>query len=173
MMYVLEMRSTANWGDVRYREYTTSARKAELFKAVPKIPFTDSGHHIIPVVNEHKGRRLPINWVLRDHVIDAIAAMGRQPATCHCGKDGHPLHSTNCPVHGWEKRSTPRIENLKAEIKAQRDIIDRLRAALIAIRNGTIKGTVGGEDVVWFDQITTLHDFCDQVIDTAAQATRS
>jgi len=19
--------------------------------------------------------------------------------TCHCGKDGHPLHSTSCPVH--------------------------------------------------------------------------
>lgn len=21
---------------------------------------------------------------------------------CHCGKDGHPLHSINCPVHGNE-----------------------------------------------------------------------
>jgi len=77
--FVLEMRSTANWDDVRYREYTTSARKADLFKAVPKIAFTDSGHHIIPVVKEHRGKRLPINRMLADHVIDAITAMGRQP----------------------------------------------------------------------------------------------
>mgnify|MGYP001579132930 CR=1 FL=1 len=20
---------------------------------------------------------------------------------CHCGKDGHPLNSVNCPVHGY------------------------------------------------------------------------
>lgn len=45
-----------------------------------------------------------------------------------------------------------------------------LLAALVAIRDGTIKGTVGGEDVVWFDQITTLHDFCDQLIGKATEA---
>lgn len=24
---------------------------------------------------------------------------------CHCGKDGHPLHSVNCPVHGTEEQT--------------------------------------------------------------------
>ena len=33
-VYCLEMRSTANWNDVRYREYTTSVRKAEAFKKI-------------------------------------------------------------------------------------------------------------------------------------------
>lgn len=44
-----------------------------------------------------------------------------------------------------------------------------LLAGLIAIRDGTISGTVGGDDVVWFDQITTLHDFCDQLIAAATE----
>jgi hypothetical protein len=71
------MRSTANWDDIRYREYTTSKRKAELFKKVPRIRFTDSGHHIIPVVNEHHGRRQPRNMLLQDHVVDAIVALSK------------------------------------------------------------------------------------------------
>ncbi len=67
-VYCLEMRSTANWDDVRYREYTTSIRKAEAFKTVPKINFTDSGHGIVPAVRDHKGRReKPIN-ALREYV---------------------------------------------------------------------------------------------------------
>lgn len=78
--YCLEMRSTADWQDVRYREYTTSKRKAELFKKVPKIAFTDSGHHIIPHVKEHAGRKLPRNMILCDHVQDAIIGISRKPA---------------------------------------------------------------------------------------------
>lgn len=77
--YVLEMRSTANWQDVRYREYTTSAKKAAIFKGVPKIAFTDSGHGIIPVVREHSGRREPRNMMLCDHVQDYIKAVGQRP----------------------------------------------------------------------------------------------
>lgn len=73
--YALEMRSTANWDDVRYREYTTSKRKAELFKQVPKIRFTDSAHHIIPVVKEHSGRREPRNMLLSDHVQSSIISL--------------------------------------------------------------------------------------------------
>jgi hypothetical protein len=76
--YVLEMRSTANWQDVRYREYTTSAKKAEIFKGVPRISFTDSGHGIIPHVREHSGHREPRNMILADHVRDHITAVGRQ-----------------------------------------------------------------------------------------------
>lgn len=77
--YVLEMRSTANWSDVRYREYTTSAKKAEIFKDVPKIQFTDSGHGIVPAVREHiKGPRAPRNMMLSDHVQSYITARGRE-----------------------------------------------------------------------------------------------
>jgi len=75
--FCLEMRSTANWDDIRYREYTTSKRKAELFKDVPKIRFTDSGHHIIPVVKEHRGPKQPRNMLLQDHVVDAIVALNK------------------------------------------------------------------------------------------------
>jgi hypothetical protein len=67
-VYCLEMRSTANWDDVRYREYTTSVRKAEAFKKVPKIPFSDSGHGIIPVVKDHTGRKDKPITALREHV---------------------------------------------------------------------------------------------------------
>lgn len=72
-VYCLEMRSTADWQDVRYREYTTSARKAEAFKRVPRIQFTDSGHGIVPFVREHKGRREPCIRVLADHVREALS----------------------------------------------------------------------------------------------------
>jgi hypothetical protein len=73
--YVLEMRSTAQWSDVRYRAYTTSKKKADIFLRVPKIQFTDSGHGIVPHVREHKGKREPRNMILRDHVVDSIKSM--------------------------------------------------------------------------------------------------
>jgi len=75
--YVLEMRSTANWQDIRYREYTSSAKKAELFRGVPRIDFTDSGHGIVPHVREHSGRREPRNTQLADHVQSHITSIGR------------------------------------------------------------------------------------------------
>jgi hypothetical protein len=77
--YVLELRSTADYKDCRYREYTTSKRKADLFAKVPRIPFTDSGHGIVPYVREHSGRREPRNMILQDHVVDSIKVM-TQPA---------------------------------------------------------------------------------------------
>ena len=43
------------------------------------------------------------------------------------------------------------------------DEIDRLRKALEAIKKATLEGRVC-DDVAWFDQITTLHDFCDQAL---------
>lgn len=73
--YCLEMRSTADWQDVRYREYTCSKKKADLFKQVPKIRFTDTAHHIIPVVKEHSGRREPRNAMLADHVQSSIVSL--------------------------------------------------------------------------------------------------
>lgn len=58
-IYMLEMRSTERWDDCRYRDYTTSAAKAEKFRRVPKIQFTDSGHGIVPTVSEVSSRKLP------------------------------------------------------------------------------------------------------------------
>ena len=43
------------------------------------------------------------------------------------------------------------------------DEIERLRGCLAAIQKATIDGRVC-DDVAWFDQITTLHDFCDQAL---------
>jgi hypothetical protein len=80
-VFVLEMRSTANWGDVRYREYTTSKKKADLFRLVPKVRFTDTAHGIIPYVKEHRGRREPRNMMLQEHVADAIKTLNLQQVT--------------------------------------------------------------------------------------------
>jgi hypothetical protein len=88
--YVLELRSTANWQDIRYREYTTSAKKAELFKDVPRISFTDSGHGIVPHVREHSGHREPRNMLLADHVRDHITAKGREVKALSQGPDVCP-----------------------------------------------------------------------------------
>ncbi len=39
--------------------------------------------------------------------------------------------------------------------------------ALKAIKRATINGDIC-DDVAWFDQIETLHDFCDRIIDAVA-----
>jgi len=46
--------------DIRHREYTTSAKKAELFRQIPKIQSTDSGHGIVFSAHEHRGPRQPV-----------------------------------------------------------------------------------------------------------------
>jgi phage-related protein len=73
-VYCLEMRNTQEWSDVRYREYTTSVKKAERFKSVPKIKFTDSGHGIVHVVTERagNGKRLPTDRTLVGYVEQAM-----------------------------------------------------------------------------------------------------
>jgi len=40
--------------DIRYREYTTSKKRAEAFEKIPKIQFTDSGHGIVFNAREMK-----------------------------------------------------------------------------------------------------------------------
>ncbi len=68
-LYAMEMRNTQSWDDCRFREYTTSRFKAEVFQAkVKKIQFTDSGHGLVPTVREVKSRRDPVISTLRDHV---------------------------------------------------------------------------------------------------------
>ncbi|PBB75175.1 hypothetical protein CK227_10305 [Mesorhizobium sp. WSM4308] len=66
------MRSTADWSDCRYRAYTTNAKKAENFRGLPKIRFTDSGHGIVPSVHEHKGRREREIRTLSDYVQERL-----------------------------------------------------------------------------------------------------
>ena len=54
--------------DIRYREYTSSKKKADKFDAIPKIQFTDSGHGIVFHSREHKGHRKPRITIVSDYV---------------------------------------------------------------------------------------------------------
>lgn len=58
-VYCLEMRNTQCWADVRYRDYTSSERRAAKFRLVPKVRFTDSSHGVVPVVTERNNPRAP------------------------------------------------------------------------------------------------------------------
>ena len=40
------------FSDLRHREYTRSRERADRFKKVPRIPFTDSGHGIVFIARE-------------------------------------------------------------------------------------------------------------------------
>ena len=56
--------------DVRYRAYTTSAKKAEAFNRIPRIQFTDSGHGIVFSAWQlpPRTKRLPLRYGLTDYV---------------------------------------------------------------------------------------------------------
>lgn len=54
--------------DIRYRAYTTSEKKAEAFRHIPKIQFSDSGHGIVFAAYEHTGPKLPPVTTLAAHV---------------------------------------------------------------------------------------------------------
>ena len=60
--------------DIRYRAYTTSQRKADLFKQIPKIQFSDSGHGIVFSAREHTGRRERSIYTLADYVRENMDA---------------------------------------------------------------------------------------------------
>lgn len=49
-------------------------------------------------------------------------------------------------------------------VKFERDVAV---AALREIKRATIEGRVC-DDVAWFDQIETLHDFCERILDRVA-----
>ena len=61
--------------DVRYREYTSSRKRAEAFNKIPKIQFTDSGHGIFFYARPHKGRRKPRIITLSDYVREELLKM--------------------------------------------------------------------------------------------------
>lgn len=50
------------------------------------------------------------------------------------------------------------------EVHQLRLVIGRLRLGIAAIKQATVEGRVC-DDVAWFDTITTLHDYCDQLLD--------
>lgn len=81
-VYCLEIYSTDRRSDdVRYRAYTTSARKADEFRRkVTRIPFTDSGHGLVPGVFEMRPgqRRKPVITALAEHVHDCTAGTIRR-----------------------------------------------------------------------------------------------
>lgn len=82
MRYMLVAYSTefgSSGVDYRYRAYTYDRKTAELFRTVPKIPFTDSGHSIVFSAQECKPRvRLPPkigHWgSIEDHIRDHFIA---------------------------------------------------------------------------------------------------
>ena len=77
MIYELIAYSTDHrYGDdVRYREYTSSKKKAERFGKIPKIQFTNSGHGIVFQAWEHKGRRNPEVRELAKYIQEELMKM--------------------------------------------------------------------------------------------------
>jgi hypothetical protein len=72
-MYMMEIRNTQRWDDCRYRAYTNSKKKADAFmEKVTKIKFTDSGHGLVPCVNEVRGRPHKAIYTLSDHVNECM-----------------------------------------------------------------------------------------------------
>ena len=59
MIYELIAFNTESYLGIRYREYTASKKKADLFNKIPKIQFTDSGHGIVFMASEFSGKKKP------------------------------------------------------------------------------------------------------------------
>lgn len=74
-VYVLEAYNTDSRypDDVRYREYTSSKKRADLFKRIPKIQFSDSGHGICFWSHEFKkGQRKELRRELLSYVYEQM-----------------------------------------------------------------------------------------------------
>ena len=73
-VYVLEAYNTDSRypDDVRWREYTTSRKRAELFNKIPKIQFSDSGHGIVFWAREHKGKHKERRTELSNYVSEQM-----------------------------------------------------------------------------------------------------
>ena len=76
-IYLLEAYNTDSRysQDIRYREYTASKKRAELFNKIPKIQFSDSGHGICFSAIEHRGHRLPPRNELYRYVYEQMAKL--------------------------------------------------------------------------------------------------
>lgn len=75
--YLLEAYNTDSRyrDDIRYRQYTRSVKRAEAFKRIPKIQFTDSGHGIVFWSQELPSRtkRLPLIYALSTYVNEHLS----------------------------------------------------------------------------------------------------
>jgi len=80
-VYVLEAYNTDSRypDDVRYREYTTSKTKAELFNKIPKIQFSDSGHGVVFSAREFTGRRKELRHELSNYVHEWLLRLKPTP----------------------------------------------------------------------------------------------
>lgn len=72
-----------------------------------------------------------------------------------------PTMDNGEPEFGWRQFEVPPVQH---EAAAE---IERLRGCLHAIMKATVEGRVC-DDVAWFDDITTLFDFCDMALNPAA-----
>lgn len=59
--------------DVRWREYTRNKKLAEMFRKIPKIQFSDSGHGIVFCVRECTNRSGKPVHILREYVTEQLA----------------------------------------------------------------------------------------------------
>lgn len=66
--------------DVRWREYTTSEKKAEQFGQIRKVQFSDSGHGIVfqAIPLDRGQRRKPERRALMSHVPGELARIKRE-----------------------------------------------------------------------------------------------
>lgn len=79
MIYeLLAFGTDSRWDDVRYREYTSSKRRAERFAKIERIQFTDNGHGVVFVVNEHRGKRGREIRTVSDHVFREEARIRKE-----------------------------------------------------------------------------------------------
>ena len=77
MIYELEAYNTdRRFDDVRWREYTASRKKADLFARIPKIQFSDSGHGIVFSSRLHTGKRKPEIRILAEYVRAQLEVLG-------------------------------------------------------------------------------------------------
>lgn len=75
MIYELVAFNSESYNDIRYRTYTSSKKKADMFNNIPKIQFTDSGHGIIFSAEEYKGKKKIIIHDLYDYVEKHLKSM--------------------------------------------------------------------------------------------------
>ena len=61
--------------EARAREYTSSPRRAEAWKRIARIDFTDSGHGIVFQATPHSGRRKPTLRGMTEHVNSELARL--------------------------------------------------------------------------------------------------
>jgi hypothetical protein len=107
----------------------------------------DITHNLTVVRDALEAEGLTVHIGLIDSAIDDVAALRAQ------------LADSNERAHLAEGTAELAMKH-RNEAEAQ---LASARKALEEIRRATIEGRVC-DDVAWFDPITTLHDFCDEVL---------